>query len=268
MNEIRPYLSNSDRISASFSKSAEYYHEHAEIQKKAANGLAASLRPWKEIVPPGPVLEVGCGSGFLTGQILREFPGREFHITDLSESMLAFTRKQLGDAANRSYFLFNVDETEDLSREKYALIVSNFSAQWFSDTPMGLEKLTNMLKPGGLLLTAFPGNHSFLEWYESCLELGLPYTANPLPDVEEVVIKLSLGPVQIDYYENNLVQNFDRSMDFFRHLKKIGAATSTSGKSLAARQLKLLTDFWDKKTDNQVKVSWHVVYLAAKKDMQ
>jgi malonyl-CoA O-methyltransferase len=56
-------------------------------------------------------------------------------------------------------------------------------------------------------------------------------------------------------------------MDFFRHLKEIGVRKSKTGKQLTVRQLKLLTKFWDEKVSNEVKVKWHVVYLAAKKDM-
>ena len=266
MNSTDQSLNYKQKVTQSFSKAAHKYHEQAEIQQKVAEGLTASVRPWKDIIPPGPVLEVGCGTGFLTERMIKEFPNREFVITDASEEMVRFTKDRFHDDNKLSFEVLDVDELSD-PEPTYALIVTNFTAQWFSDTAVGLEKLAKMLKPGGLLLTTFPGNHSFTEWYECCLELGLPFTANPLPDVEEVVVKLSLGPVQIDYYENDLYQEFSSSMDFFRHLKDVGAATSTTGKSLSTKQLMLLTDFWDKKTENRIKAKWHVVYLAAKKDM-
>ncbi len=266
MNSTSQTLNYKQKVNQSFSKAAQIYHEKAEIQQKVAEGLTASVRPWKDIIPPGPILEVGCGTGFLTENMFAEFPNREFTITDVSEDMLAFTRERIGEEERCSFEVLDVDTIKN-PEPQYALIISNFTAQWFDDTAIGLEKLTKLLKPGGLLLTTFPGNHSFTEWYECCLELGLPFTANPLPDVEEVVVKLSLSPVQIDYYENNLFQDFDSSMEFFRHLKEVGAATSTTGKSLTPKQLRLLTKFWDNRTDNQIKAKWHVVYLAVKKDM-
>lgn len=253
-------------VAKEFGKSVQDYHSKAVIQKKVAEGLIVSLRPWKGIIPVGPILEVGCGTGFLSEQIIEEFPSREIHITDASEEMVAFTEQSVGISENLKFSVLDVNDIKD-TEEKYALIVSNFSAQWFSDTAIGLEKLSSMLVPGGLMLVAFPGNQSFTEWYECCLELGLPYTANPLPDIEEVIVKLSLGPLQIDYYENDLFQDFDSSLDFLKHIKEIGAGKSVTGKSLSAKQLKLLTGFWDKKVNNKVKAKWHIAYLAAKKDM-
>lgn len=267
MKTVRNRTPLGEEIIKNFGNSASVYHQEAAIQKKVANGLISSLRPWKDIIPPGPALEVGCGTGFLTKLMIDEFPAKEFVITDASAQMLNFTKERIGEASNRFYEVLDVDHIDE-SEERYSIIVCNFAAQWFSDTAIGLEKLSKMLLPGGLLLTAFPGNQSFKEWYECCLELGLPYTANTLPDVEEIVIKLSLGPLQIDYYENDLYQEFESSMEFFKHLKRIGASESMSGKRLTAKQLKLLTEFWDNKTESQIKAKWHIVYLAAKKDIR
>ncbi len=267
--ETKEIIHNSS-VAESFSSAAETYHEKATIQKKVAGGLISSLKPWKETIPAGDILEVGCGTGFLTELLISEFPDRNLLITDVAEGMLDFCMNQLSEkklvSDNVSFELLDVNELE-VQEQKYSLIISNFAAQWFTDTAIGLEKLSTMLKPGGLMLCAFPGNHSFEEWYNCCLELGLPFTANPLPDVEEVVIKLSINPLQIDYYENDLHQEFDSSLQFFKHLKAIGASESTSGKQLNGKQLRLLTNFWDEKASEKVKVKWHVVYLAAKKDL-
>lgn len=230
--------------------------------------MISSLIPWKETLPPGPVLEVGCGTGFLTTKLVREFPNRKIIVTDVSKKMLEFCEENLASeeisTENIEFRLLDVDEFKAESQQ-YALVINSFVAHWFKDTSLSLQNLSEALLRGGIMLSSFPGNHSFPQWYENCLELGLPHTANPLPDVEEVVVKLSMGPIQIDYYENDLYQEFDSSLNFFRHLKSIGAYTNTLGKSLTAKQFKLLTDHWDKKSGDKVKVKWHIVYLAAKR---
>ncbi len=263
------HQTSSKTVAEAFSESASMYHQKAEVQQKVAQGLISSLLPWKNSLPEGPILEIGCGTGFLSEQLIKEFPGRNIELTDISEGMLRFCKERLDKEhllnSNASFYLLDADEIQP-EEERYSLITSNFTAQWFKDTAMSLERLSGLLKPGGLLLCSFPGNHSFEEWHSNCLELGLPFTANPLPDVEEVIIKLSLNPLQIDYYEDDLYQEFEHSIDFFKHLKEIGASVSETGKQLNPKQLRLLTNFWDDKTSNNVKVKWHVVYLAAKKE--
>lgn len=230
--------------------------------------MISSLIPWKETLPSGPILEVGCGTGFLTSKLIKEFPERKLIVTDASRKMLKFCEAELcrqGIATDNVEFRQLDVNDYKADSEEFALVISNFVAHWFKDTSIGLQNLGESLLYGGIMLAAFPGNHSFPKWYENCLELGLPHTANPLPDVEEVLVKLSMGPIQIDYYENDLFKEFDSSMDFFRHLKNIGASISVLDKSLSTKQFKLLTDHWDSKSDGKVKVKWHIVYLAAKK---
>jgi len=99
-----------------------------------------------------------------------------------------------------------------------------------------------------------------------CLETGLPFSANPLPDTEEVVIKLSMEDVQVDYYENSLHQKFKSSYDFFKHIKSIGASVSKTGKQLSVKAFKILNDHWNNKARGDVNIEWHIVYIAAKKN--
>lgn len=259
------------KVANNFGRAAQNYHQEARIQRKVAEGLLSSLLPWKSMLPDGPILEIGCGTGFLTGLLLEHFPEKEFVITDASPAMLRFCKQQLEgrNLLNGQVHFEVLDANEfSVSEEKYGMVISNFAPQWFKDTALVLENLSQSILPGGLLLCSFPGNHSFEQWYQNCLQLGLPYTANPLPDVEEVVVKLSMGPMQIDYYENDLFDEFDSSLDFFKHLKAIGASQSLLHKSLSYKQFKLLVNHWDEQPGDTVKVKWHIVYLAAKKDFK
>lgn len=259
-----------NEVAARFGRAVKSYHQKAEIQKKVAEGLHAALQPWQDILPPGPILEIGCGTGLYTKLLLSLFPHKEFIITDASSEMLSFCKAQMQDADllrdNITFELFDPD-ADETEQEKYSMITGNFVAQWFRDTAIGLERLTKTLKPGGLLLASFPGEQSFPQWYENCLELGLPYTAHPLPNVERVGVALSLGPQQIDYYENDLYQEFDSAMDFFLHLKETGSTYSKLKKHITPKQFRLLIRHWDSKATGKVRVKWHIAYLAAKKDI-
>lgn len=252
-------------ITSAFNAAAPYYEEHAEVQREVADRLIASLQPWRDILPSGPIIELGCGTGFVTEGLAELYPEREIQVTDLAPEMVAHCKQKFAD---RGSFSFCVQDAEDppYKEPHYAMTVSGFTAQWFKDPAQTLARWLEATKPGGLLLVSFPGNESFPEWREHCKSLGLPFTGNTLPDVEEMVVKMSLGPAQLDYYEDTVTQTFDSARDFFRQLKKLGAGTQRQGRSLSPKELSLLIDHWDSSTDGKIQVSYHVVFLAVKRD--
>lgn len=177
--------------------------------------------------------------------------------------MVAFAKQRLSSADNLAFSVQDAEHPPD--EEQYALTISGFTAHWFKDPALTLGKWLEVTQPGGLLLASFPGNESFPEWRKYCRELGLPFTGNTLPDVEEMVIKMSVGPSQVDYYEDTVTQTFDSAFNFFEHIKKIGASSQTEGRSLSPRELSMLIDHWDSSVDGSVEVSYHLVFLAVKR---
>ncbi|WP_165140413.1 methyltransferase domain-containing protein [Halalkalibaculum roseum] len=253
------------KIAESFGSSVTDYNEHATVQKEVANRLIASLKPWRDILPPGPILEVGCGTGFVTNGIVDLYPKREKVITDLSEEMVDFCRDRFQSAKNISFQQLDAEQLQT-EEPKYGMTVCGFAAQWFKDPALTLGKLMEATRPGGLLLASFPGNESFPEWKKCCEDLGLPFTGNDLPDTEEIVIKMSTGPVQVDYYEDTVTESYPSALHFFRHLKNIGAGTHRKGRSLTPSEMKMLIRHWDSQNEEDITVSYHVVFLAVKRD--
>lgn len=253
------------KIATAFGKVPDYYDEQAVVQKEVADRLIASLQPWRDIIPSGPIIELGCGTGFVTKGVADLYPEREIQVTDLSEEMVDFCSQKFSDHEN---LVFRVQDAEKPPYDEphYAMTVSGFTAQWFKDPAQTLGQWLQATKPGGLLLASFPGNESFPEWRNHCEELGIPFTGNSLPDVEEMVVKMSVGPAQVDYYEDTITQTYDSARDFFRELKNMGAGTQREGRSLTPKELSMLIDHWDSSTDDKVKVSYHIVFLAVKRD--
>lgn len=266
MSESVPEVhSGNQKVAYNFGRSVDEYHRNAEVQREVAQRLIASLEPWRDIIPPGPILEVGCGTGFVTEGIIELYPKREKIITDLSPEMVACCKERFNSAENISFSELDAEEI-DLEKPKYAMSVCGFAAQWFKDPALTLGKIMEATKPGGLLLASFPGSESFPQWKQCCEELGIPFTGNELPDTEEMVIKMSSGPVQVDYYEDTITQKFSSSIEFFRHLKTIGAGTRKKGRALKSAEMKLLIDHWDSKSKGEITVSYHAVFLAVKRD--
>lgn len=253
------------KIADSFGQAASYYDLHAEVPREVADRLIASLQPWKDIIPQGPIAELGAGTGFVTEGLANLYPDREIEAIDISDQMVSLFKDKFSDRLN---VIAQVADAEEIpyNDPDYALTVSGFTAHWFKDPAQTLAQWLEITKPGGLLLAAFPGNESFPTWQQHCKELGLPFTANTLPDVEEMVIKMSVGPAQVDYYEDTISQSFESASDFFEELKKLGMGTQIQGRHLTSEERKLLVEHWDDSATGNITVRYHMVFLAVKRD--
>jgi malonyl-CoA O-methyltransferase len=253
-------------IIESFSAAADTYSESATLANKTAERLANALRPWQYSIPDGPVLEIGCGTGFFTEYLIKMYPGREIIISDASDAMVQICRKRYQDRERTTFMVLDA-ESHEWPEEGYSLITGNFVTHWFRDAGVTLSRMCKSLKPGGFMLMSFPASESFPQWKEFCVELGIPFTANPLPDVEKVVISLSMGPIKVDYYEDQATEHYDSVFDFFKTLKRTGSSASLTGKRLTPKQLKLLNNYWLDQNNGRVTVHYHTVFLAIKRDL-
>lgn len=256
-----------EKIRSNFSEAVTYYDRNATLQKKAAERLFKALEPWQHSIPEGPVLEIGSGTGFFTRYLSDIYPDRELVITDLSEEMVRFCRERFGESGSVNCGVLDA-EHEELPDRKYALITGSYVAQWFKYPPKTLAKLASSLVPGGFMLMSFPASESFTKWKKYCLDLGIPFTGNTLPDLEQVVIELSMGPVQVDYYEDDMTDKFNSVFDFFRHLKRSGTSTNLADKKLSIKQLKLLNEYWLEQDGGQINVQYHTAFIAVKRDLE
>jgi malonyl-CoA O-methyltransferase len=232
------------KIAQSFGQAALAYHAQASLQQDCATKLLALLELWE--VPPGKVLEIGCGTGFLTQGLCDRFPHHPLHVTDLSADMLHFCQAHLQVAPDRAPVSFQQMDGETLEgNECYGLIVASFVIQWFKQPVESLLGWLERLKPNGVLCLAFPTCNSFPEWRQVCESLQIPFTANSLPN-HQVLIQALSQVSQYSYLQEEMFCTTHRNAtDFFRGLKSIGASVNVSGQKLSAAEMKKLIRCWN-----------------------
>lgn len=119
---------------------ARCYEQHADVQ----SWLAAELADALPAAPPRQVVEVGCGTGLLTGCLVRRWPESNVLATDPSSGMLAAARDRV--AGPRVRFL-QVD-ADGLDRPA-DWIVSSAALHWSVDLARTVEHLWSLVNPGG-----------------------------------------------------------------------------------------------------------------------
>lgn len=256
-------------LKATVSKVVSRYDDFAGIPKLAAGKMAASLEPWLDLVPGGPILEVGCGTGLVTERLLPLFPGREIIVSDISPEMVESCKKNIVEKGLlRDGIRFEVLDAEKINDiEKYALIISGYTIQWFSDAMTGGYTLIDALKPTGLLILSFPGSKSFFQWKSACEELDIPFTGNALPELDRLGVQFSMKPVLIDTFDEIYPERYDSALGFFKTLKNTGEAVKINkDKRLSVGQMRALMAQIDSKSQSVIEMGYHLVYMAARKN--
>ncbi len=120
--------------------------------------LLALVRP----KPTMRVVDLGCGTGKLTGTLHERLQAWETTGIDRSERMLAGAASQPSNHGLR----FEVGTIEswvtERSSKRFDLIFSNAALQWVDDHEALIERLAAMLAPAGQLAFQVPANHDTL----------------------------------------------------------------------------------------------------------
>ena len=160
---------NSEAIGAGFARSRTAYHAHAHHQRELAAQLASNAVQWVP-APVSSALEIGCGTGFLTEALhrnWRQVPINDYWLNDLA----------LGDnlqpRAQRVHCLQG-DISSVALPDDVQLLLSSSALQWVDDLPALLHRLRAHLAADALVaLSLYCGEH-FRELRDT-LGIGLPY---------------------------------------------------------------------------------------------
>ena len=233
-------------IKRRFGKSAQTYDKYAEIQ----NSVAQSLNNLIADISPNSILEIGCGTGLLSIEIVKKFPSANFTFTDLSTNMLEIAKKKLKVQfpEKESQFHFEVFNPEtDKLEEKYDLILSSMAIHWFRDVKKSIQSLQAALNENGEFYYSTIGPDCFSEWTSTLTTLNYP-SGLRIPDnlpgvVKSETIKVPYGSAQ----------------NFLKNLKLTGAHSPKPGYTpLSPKQLK--TAMAKLEEDYQASLSWEIIY--------
>lgn len=103
---------------------------------------------------PLEILDMGCGTGQLYGDLVKALGNEQFHYLgiDPSGAMLEQAVEKFPQAA---FFQSAVQEVIP-DQASFDVIVCSHSFPYFSDGEAALQKMACMLKPGGVLLLSQP----------------------------------------------------------------------------------------------------------------
>jgi malonyl-CoA O-methyltransferase len=236
-------LSRNEIVASCFAAHARDYDGHARLQADVADSLATMLPALER----PKVLEVGCGTGFLTRHLLEAYPKGDFLITDLAPEMVTRCRANYEHVNGRALRFAVMDGEAPDCDESFDLIVLSMTLQWFSKPLEGLRRLTGMLNPNGTLLYATVGKDSFSEWRKALDVCDLRHGLIRMPGLPHVC------------REEIHVVDYGSGLGFLKTLKAIGASTPRPAyEPLPAGKLRAALRWLEAKYGAQV--TWRIIY--------
>jgi len=110
---------------------------------------------WADVTNDSPyILDLGAGTGRLTGMLLDKYPGAHVTLIDLSEDMLQKARERFAGNSKLEYIAADYLNYE--YDRSYCMVVSSLSIHHLTheDKQALFRKIRSLLKPGGVFVNA------------------------------------------------------------------------------------------------------------------
>ncbi|MGF9713292.1 malonyl-ACP O-methyltransferase [Paenibacillus sp. JMULE4] len=276
------------KVRRHFDRHAGSYDQYAVVQRTMADRLLQLVLKRKAPKNVSRIIEIGCGTGLLTGKLLEAYPEASVLAIDLSPQMAERTRQRYGDmAAGRLETFVGDAEPPGNDDEKWALteygqadvIISSATFQWFDEPGRTMKAWLGRLKPDGLLAFATFGPQTFVELHEAFRaaerELGLSKMSHgqdflSLAEWERLLVQSSGGLKQSFAFtglEDMDVQTFADVRSFLYSVKRVGAGNANSDSRETQRAGRRLFAEMEKKyterfavNNGGIRATYHLLY--------
>jgi malonyl-CoA O-methyltransferase len=226
------------------------------------------------------VLEVGCGTGFLTGFLLEQFPEAGFVAVDLAGGMVRQASER--SYTNRPCFVQADGERLPFAPGSFELAASSTAFQWFGSPADSIAGLAGLLAPGGSMMFATLGRGTLNELKESYREaagrMGITLTNGrygPLLLTEsELVENLVRAGFTAVVTENITKREFFPGVrELFRSLKARGANNPNFRPMSLGTERKLMgqvKEIYERRfqVDGRVYASYDVIFGCCRRESQ
>ena len=246
----------SKKRSHKMEKLARIYDD--EILPVWAQPFARMLLRGLVIAERSQILDVACGTGYITVEILRRMgTGCRLIAIDASSALLDVARRKVERMGSREVF-FRTENPEprlSFADDVYDLLVSNLGLFEMGDVGRALADFTRVVRVGGQLRCTLPLAGTFQELYDIYREVLIKHDKHEIlarvdehignyatPEVCDIWMKnAGLGDIQIEVEEFSML--FKSSREFF-FAPVIEHGPLATWKELAGQGQEMQDIFW------------------------
>lgn len=259
---------NRPQVRASFDRASTTYEAAAVLQARVAHEVLERLEPFQ--FKPSVVLDLGAGTGRLTGELKKRYRRALVIALDLAPGMLREARRHrqffrrfervCGDAMRLPIAAASVD-----------VVVSSLMLQWCDPPDQALAEIRRILKPDGFFVFSTLGPDTLKELRNAWAEADGTRIYNhvnhfvDMHDVGDALVRAGLSEPVLDV--DRLQLTYPDTLALMRDLKAIGAHNVTAGRPrglIGRARLRRMQDAYETfRTDGRLPATYEVVYGVA-----
>lgn len=214
------------RVKSSFSQAANTYDAVADLQRRVGQGLLTQIINQHLV---GTVLDVGCGTGFLTRELVKLAKIEHVIGLDIALPMLQATQQKTG-MQNLSLLCADAERLP-LADQVVDHIVSNLALQWCEDLSGVFADFKRVLKTEGQLLFSTFGAQTLQELKAAWAKVDNYSHVNDFYNAIEVTDFLEqTGFKPINVESKIYCSQYESVFALMTELKAIGAHNVSSGR--------------------------------------
>jgi malonyl-CoA O-methyltransferase len=253
------------RIKRSFAAASDTYDSVAELQRTVGRELLQAIDTTHL---KGTLLDLGCGTGFLTGELLARSRYESMIALDIALPMLQAAQGKLVDQPNINYICADAEHLP-LGGQRIDAVLSNLALQWCRNLDAVFTDIKRVLKPEGQLVFSTFGPQTLHELKSAWATVDHYSHVNEF--YSEAQLKhflLQAGFKNSQLKSTVYISRYQSVWTLMQELKHLGAQHVVAGRNkkitTQTAMQKMITAYEKHKVNDQIPATFEVISVIAK----
>jgi malonyl-CoA O-methyltransferase len=254
-----------NKVRQSFASAAETYDGLAALQRKVGLDLLADLTG---ICADQCIVDIGCGTGFLTRELLTNLSARKIIAVDIALSMMQITKNKLAQYEKIQYICADA-EFLPLQSNSVEKIVSNLALQWCHNLTDVFDGFNQVLSQKGQLCFSTFGPTTLQELKQAWSDVDSYTHVNHFYSTEQLLFFLKKAGFEDIHIQTKQYQSYYQTvMELMRELKGIGAHNVLAGRNRKTTRKsdmdKMISGYKKMTINGLIPATYEVIFVTAR----